>query len=128
MARNQEVSESEPLLANDDTTTRYLNPGDAVDGRNSIGNEHIEEASDVLKDPEEGPHRDEVDGSRAQQYEGMPEARKQLKYILPAMGIGVSLASAHPDTMYRLTALKSSFFRLRTKPSLPRATARSEVT
>lgn len=35
--------------------------------------------------------REEVDGAREAQFEGMPEVRKNLKYILPAIAIGVSI-------------------------------------
>lgn len=49
----------------------------------------------------EGPLEDgatlERQGSiqgRQKQYEGLPEVRKQLKYIVPAVGIGVFLGSA----------------------------------
>ena len=35
-------------------------------------------------------HGDEDERGRQEQYEGIPEIRKFMKYILPALGIGVS--------------------------------------
>jgi hypothetical protein len=34
--------------------------------------------------------RDSIDGGRAAQFEGQPDIQKQLKYILPAISIGVT--------------------------------------
>jgi hypothetical protein len=58
-----------------DQADRTADPSVAVDGDNVSGSD-LERHSSVGK-------------SRAAQFEGNPEIRAQLKYILPAMSIGV---------------------------------------
>lgn len=47
-------------------------------------------ANDVTADGEEIERQASNEG-RQKQYEGMPEVRKRMKYILPALAIGVSM-------------------------------------
>ena len=89
-------TETSPLLPK--PATDYLEAGDAPNGPLPNGSEHHEasangKANGSIKDDN---HDDEerqqgVDSERVNQYEGMPEVKKQLKYILPAIAIGVSL-------------------------------------
>ena len=63
---------------------------------------------------------------RAAQYEGMPEVKAKLKYILPAIGIGVGNS---PWRMHRILLMQyRSFWLLRTKPLLLHVTAKLAAT
>jgi hypothetical protein len=75
-------SETSPLLGpdGDGATLKALN-GNIVNGT-------------ILPDgaPQDGAYlerHDSIDERRAAQFEGRPDIRKQLKYILPAISIGV---------------------------------------
>ena len=51
----------------------------------------LQDENQAISDEERnGATTDEVDEARLNQFEGMPEVKKQLKFILPAVGIGVS--------------------------------------
>jgi hypothetical protein len=74
-------SETSPLLSpdGDDATPKALN-GNIVNGTIPDGA------------PQDGAYlerHDSIDERRAAQFEGRPDIRKQLKYILPAISIGV---------------------------------------
>jgi hypothetical protein len=76
-------------------TSRLLGPDSdsvapkAVNG--TIGNGTVPDgAAEVGSELE---RHDSIDESRAAQFEGRPDIRKQLKYILPAISIGVIQAS-----------------------------------
>lgn len=81
---HQESTEHTPLLDNatvpgSDDSSITIRPGCNGDHQSRDG-----DAKSVL-DEESQPTGDE----RVTQYEGMPEVKASLKYILPAVGIGV---------------------------------------
>ena len=81
-----EATETSPLLGK--TSSILSDPGDALNGvppSTAETNGHRSEQAKPAEDEES--HRRE---DRTPQYEGMPEVKKKLKYILPAIGIGVS--------------------------------------
>ena len=91
---NETTSEASPLLKR---------PGDADASRSQSSDEVVRES--MGKDDQSKTHPNGVgteqfdgesqnDGERAQQFEGMPDVKKRLKYILPAVGIGIFLAAA----------------------------------
>ena len=81
-------TETSPLLA---TPTNPLpEPGDAPNGVLANGT-----ANGVVK-PGDDEERQAGAGDRTPQYEGMPEVKKQLKYIVPAIAIGVW----HPEELF----------------------------
>ena len=94
MASGHAESETSPLLGREDDTTKYLDPGHAPEGPSP--------AADGSAAPTDGPKPPDaeaaapadVDAARAQQFEGMAEAQRRLKYTLPAMSIGIFLAAA----------------------------------
>ena len=86
------ASESSPLLnehtngghnSTDKSTTQK--PDSEIEER-CIGNDEDLERQGLLADRE---NEEECEG-RQEQFEGIPEMRKFMKYILPALGIGVS--------------------------------------
>ena len=84
----EQLTESSPLLGKTSDIVR-----DAGDAQNGVpasnaksSNGHTDRAPDPSQDEES-----QGSDSRVLQYEGMPEVKKKLKYILPAIGIGVSL-------------------------------------
>ena len=89
-----EPTETSPLLSN--PATNYLEAGDAPNGplptstgdHDPATNGH---ANGSTKDnQEQDPERqDGVDNERVHQYEGMPEVKQRLKYIVPAIAVGV---------------------------------------
>ena len=87
MAEN-EPSETTPLLKG---TLGSLEPGDAPNGalpsENRVANGHSHATGKNIDNVE----RQEDAVEDAVQHQGMPEVRKQLKYILPAIAVGVSL-------------------------------------
>ena len=74
-------SENSPLLGHEGlgVASKAVNGITSTDGTAEIG-------ADLAR-------HDSIDGSRAAQFEGQPEIRKQLKYIIPAVSIGVSETS-----------------------------------
>ncbi|WEW59678.1 hypothetical protein PRK78_005157 [Emydomyces testavorans] len=48
----------------------------------------------IVIDEEEALKGDDIDAARAAQYQGLPDAQKKLKYIIPAVSIGVFLSAA----------------------------------
>lgn len=86
------TSETSPLLPK--LTNLPPQPADTPDGalpNGTSGNDHTNGDTKPV-DEEEAPA--DQDG-RERQYQGMPEVKKQLKYIVPAVAIGV------PSTMQR---------------------------
>ena len=77
-------TERSPLLS--ESSTAVLEPGNAPEGPLACSNGHYKS---IPGDVEEG--RQDAQSERAVQYEGLPEVKKQLKYILPAVAIGVSV-------------------------------------
>lgn len=80
MASNRDASETSPLLSrnrNDNTgqiNTLPINGGLTADSADASG--------DLER-------RESLDKNRAAQFQGAPEIQKQLKYILPALSVGV---------------------------------------
>lgn len=83
MADNREATETSPLLAKSPvpkpvTVSNDTSSGAVANGPTTEGQKPAEDAEDPTEDED-----------RAGQYEGMPEVKAKLKYILPAVGIGV---------------------------------------
>lgn len=86
---NGNPSESSPLLPKPDQTGRHAShPIDASGGlvpegagpyRDFLGMEDQEQGGGGIERQESGPKI----------HEGIPEVRKQMKYLMPALGIGV---------------------------------------
>lgn len=83
MADNREATETSPLLAKSPVSEPVTVSNDTSSG--TLANGRTREDRKPTGD-EENPAED---GDRAGQYEGMPEVKAKLKYILPAVGIGV---------------------------------------
>ena len=103
MAGDGPPSETSPLIPKSRSTLPQ--PPDAPNGTvpHEIGkNSHAQE--DGKSVDEEEAHSD--DEGRERQYQGLPEVKKQLKYIVPAIAIGVWLAcEAKGDVTLRLADL-----------------------
>ncbi len=89
-ADNDRSSETSPLLPK----AIKVSPesGDAPEGvlpSTTEANDHIN-GSTKSQDEE----RQDDEGDREVQYKGMPDVRKRLKYILPALAIGVCFPRA----------------------------------
>ncbi len=84
-ADNDRLSETSPLLPK---VTKVLpESGDAREGTlpsTTEANNHIN-GSTKSQDEE----RQDDEGDREVQFKGMPDVRERLKYILPALAIGV---------------------------------------
>jgi len=76
-------TERSPLLS--ESSTAVLEPGDAPEGPLACSNGNYKSIPG-----DEDEERQDAQNERAVQYEGLPEVKKQLKYILPAIAIGVS--------------------------------------
>ena len=87
MAGDESPSETSPLIPKPRSNLpQSPAPNGAVpNGVNSNGQAH-----EHNKSVDEEETRSDEEG-RERQYEGMPEVRKQLKYIVPAIAIGVWL-------------------------------------
>lgn len=83
MTDDREATETSPLLAKSSVPEPVAFPNDTTSG--AAANGRTREDPKPTED-EENPTED---GDRAGQYEGMPEVKAKLKYILPAVGIGV---------------------------------------
>lgn len=81
------ASETSPLLGEQRI-------GDAEPSKDS-GNGTLKSNCSVSHREEEAGKDSEVDAARLAQFEGVPEAQKLLKYIVPAVSIGVWTRS-HP--------------------------------
>lgn len=84
MDGRHEATETSPLLAK----TSVPEPVDTANGvpPSAVGPNGIRSEDQKLADDEESQPGQ---GERAAQYQGMSEVRAKLKYILPAMSIGV---------------------------------------
>ncbi|MCJ1373392.1 hypothetical protein MMC20_004620 [Loxospora ochrophaea] len=86
-------SETSPLLAK--PVSVLPDPGDAPAGILPNGVDINAEANGSSKPGNDQESQSQDDqGDRKGQYQGMPEIKKKLKYILPAMSIGIFLAAA----------------------------------
>ena len=85
---HQEATETSPLLAQSTTTL----PDPALTP-NSIPPSESEIEATAHRGGESKTAEDEeshsISNDRAQQYQGLPEVRAKLRYIVPAIGIGV---------------------------------------
>ena len=81
------ISETSPLLSKNAVATVDADAGKAPNGTT--------EALVSSGANEEGPIERQAgdDEGRRKQFDGMPEMRKKMKYIMPAVGIGVSSGS-----------------------------------
>ena len=85
VSANNESSETSPLLTKPINTA--LEPGDAPVGALPSGNEVNGHANGVSKPDDE--ENQVTDGDEAAPYQGMPDVKKKLKYIVPAVAVGV---------------------------------------
>ncbi|KAI4134394.1 MAG: hypothetical protein LQ347_001572 [Umbilicaria vellea] len=90
IAEHDEPSETSPLLAKPADAAAASGVG--VDGVQVIGDAASVRVTGTVEagDDEE---RQGGNGAGPQQYQGMPEVKKQLKYILPAIAIGIFLSA-----------------------------------
>lgn len=80
------ASETSPLLPK--PTNLLPEPADAPNGalpNGANGNDHTHDVNKSVNEEEASTDQD----GRERQYQGMPEVKKQLKYIVPAVAIGV---------------------------------------
>lgn len=88
---NGQVTETSPLLGKDHI--QAVVPNDGITAQlDDVREANCELPADSADG--EGLERQPSLEDRAKQYEGMPDIKKQLKYILPALAIGVFLAAA----------------------------------
>lgn len=86
---NDKPSETSPLLPKPDQTRRDAShPIDASGGLVPEGADPYQD-SDGCDDEEQGGAGIERQESGPKTHEGIPEVRKQMKYLMPALGIGV---------------------------------------
>ena len=87
VADHEEPSETSPLLAKPADAAPASGVGvDSVQVNGDAANGHANGTVKPGGDEEEGQ---DGNGAGPQPYQGMPEVRKQLKFILPAIAIGV---------------------------------------
>ena len=94
---NGHPTETSPLISSDGVASIEPSVGVAPEGPedHSAGDHGTFEGNgEPINDDGASLERQESLQDRLKQYEGMPEVKKQLKYILPALGIGIFLASA----------------------------------
>lgn len=72
-------------------TTPLLTPQENGSAYESTSNAALATVNGVRGRDEETPKDDNLDSSRTTQFQGLPDARKRLKYIVPAVAIGVSM-------------------------------------
>ena len=82
----QEPTETSPLLAH--STTTLPDPGLTILPREIDATAHRDGESKPAEDEESHS----VSKDRVQQYQGLPEVKAKLRYIVPAVGIGVRLS------------------------------------
>ena len=81
-------TETSPLLAGVSSPGEHIQSGEATIGPlagENNGNGNFKPRDD------EANRTENIDGARESQFEGMPEVKKQLKFIVPAVGIGVCI-------------------------------------
>ena len=79
----QEPTETSPLLAH--STTTLPDPGLTIPPSEIEATAHRDGGSKLAEDEESHS----VSKDRAQQYQGLPDVKAKLRYIVPAVGIGV---------------------------------------
>lgn len=75
---SENPTETSPLLSETSTATE-----EGANGR-------LNGQSDGISKPVDEEGQQQEDRDRDGQYNGLPDVKKQLKYIVPAVGIGVS--------------------------------------
>ena len=108
---DHEPTETSPLLAKPGNVVPE--PGDAPIGVLPTGNGVNGHLNGDVKSGDDGESQGEPD--RITQYEGMPEVKAKLKYIMPAIAIGVRSPTSQMD--FQLTDPRY-FFPPETKLSL----------
>ncbi|KAL9038988.1 MAG: hypothetical protein Q9214_005061, partial [Letrouitia sp. 1 TL-2023] len=91
MGNHSEPTETSPLLRH--PSSLLQEPGGTTNGLlpDGTGDGHLVSGDAKPIDPEQ--HVEE-DHDREVQYQGMPEVKARMKYIMPALSIGVFLAAA----------------------------------
>lgn len=91
MAPDGDASETSPLLSErqDRSTNGIL---DSVPVDVGLTTDTTDSSGDLER-------RKSVDESRAAQFEGAPDVQKKLKYILPALSIGVCIMHSPSPTI-----------------------------
>ena len=94
---NDRISEREPLLAKSTSIPQNVESGASGTGPLPSGLEDEVHSNGAIKATQQGddPERPRADDAREAQFKGMPEVKKQMKYILPALSIGVSQLLAY---------------------------------
>jgi len=88
------ASETTPLLSRPEPDLLGAGNGIAPEGP-YVNDERTNEISNEADDSTlERQHGQQDQQNRSDEYEGLPEVRKQLKYIFPAIVIGVYLSAA----------------------------------
>lgn len=83
-------SETSPLLPKDSPAAKQVTPVEPSDG---LAPDAGQASAEAVEDGAPLEQQTSAEG-RQKQYEGMPEIRKQMKYIMPALAIGVFLSAA----------------------------------
>ena len=83
---SNEPTETSPLLPK---PVQVVETGDASEGPLPSGSEVVRHTNAVAKSNDVEGQDGAEDGKTATQYQGMPEVKKRLKYIVPAVSIGV---------------------------------------
>lgn len=86
MTGNSQPSENSPLLRSQESRQ-----SPAFSGSNGEGDLSTQDTGDVENNL---ARTESIDSNRAAQYQGNPEIQKKLKYIVPAVAIGVFLSAA----------------------------------
>ena len=115
-----ELTEDSPLLSESYTVAYERDVSSNTTSLNSNG------LAKVLAGGEDEERLD-AQSERVTHYEGLPEVRKQLKYIIPAIAIGVR--TLKHTTRYKEETLMCAryFFPLATRRSLCRVTVELEA-
>ena len=101
MTRDGLPSETSPLIPNSRSTPQSPAPNGIIP--NDVGSNGQAREDNKSVDEEEAYNDEE---GRERQYQGLPEVKKQLKYIVPAIAIGVWLGfQARGDPMLKLADL-----------------------
>ena len=83
---SNEPSEISPLLPK---PVQAVETGDTPAGPHPSGSEIVRHINDIAKSNDVEGQDGTENGKVATQYQGMPDVKKRLKYIVPAVAIGV---------------------------------------
>ena len=94
---DERISEREPLLAKPFSVPQNVESGASGTGPLPNGIEDEVRSNGAVKSTQQGddPELPQADDAREAQFKGMPEVKKQMKYILPALSIGVGQSLAY---------------------------------